>query len=217
MKKIIKNKFFRGGLALAIFAIWTVLIAFVDVQAIGPENSGVGFATANEAFHQFTGVHMWMYDVSDLLSLIPLGIIGFFGLLGLVQWIRRKSFLKVDFNILMLGAFYIAVMAFFVFFEIVEVNYRPILIEGVLEASYPSSTTMLMMCVMPTAAMECKRLIQNKTLCKAAVLACDLFMAAMVVLRLFSGVHWLTDIIGGGFLSSGLVYLYEGACGLKKS
>ena len=77
MKKIIKNKFFRGGLALAIFAIWTVLIAFVDVQAIGPENSDVGFAAANEAFHQFTGVHMWMYDVSDLLSLIPLGIISF--------------------------------------------------------------------------------------------------------------------------------------------
>ena len=217
MKKIKKNSFILGALLLGLFVIWTALIALVDLQAIGPEKSEVGFATINGAFHKFTGVHMWMYDLSDLLSLIPLGIIGGFGILGLVQWIKRKSFLGVDFNILMLGAFYLTVMAFFVFFEIVEINYRPILIEGVLEASYPSSTTMLMMCVMPTAAMECKRLIQNKALSNAAILACDLFMAAMVVLRLFSGVHWLTDIIGGGFLSSGLVYLYGGACGLKKS
>lgn len=217
MQKKTKYSFIIGAILLVFFLIWTVLISLLDVQAIGPENSEVGFATINGAFHKLAGVNMWMYDLSDLLSLIPLGIIGAFGLLGLVQWIKRKSFFKVDFNILMLGAFYVIVMAFFVFFEIVELNYRPILIEGVLEASYPSSTTMLMMCVMPTAAMECKRLIQNKALSNAAVLACDLFMAAMVVLRLFSGVHWLTDIIGAGFLSSGLVYLYEGACGLKKS
>ncbi len=215
MKKIKNTSFILGTLLLALFIIWTALVALVDLQTIGPENSEVGFATVNGAFHKFTGVHMWMYDLSDLLSLIPLGIIGGFGILGLVQWIKRKSFLKVDFNILMLGAFYIVVMAFFVFFEIVEINYRPILIEGVLEASYPSSTTMLMMCVMPTAMMEFKRLISSKALSSLAFFASGIFTAVMVVFRLVSGVHWLTDIIGGAILSAGLVLLYKGVCKTK--
>ena len=216
MQKTTKYSFIIGAILLAFFLIWTVLISLLDVQAIGPENSEVGFATINGAFHKLMGVNMWMYDLSDLLSLIPLGIIGAFGLLGLVQWIKRKSFFKVDFNILMLGAFYVIVMAFFVLFEIVELNYRPILIEGVLEASYPSSTTMLMMCVMPTAMMEFKRLIQNKKIANALIVLSGIFTAVMVLFRLVSGVHWLTDIIGGAFLSAGLVLLYKGVCELKK-
>ena len=216
MQKTTKYSFIIGAILLAFFLIWTVLISLLDVQAIGPENSEVGFATINGAFHKLMGVNMWMYDLSDLLSLIPLGIIGAFGLLGLVQWIKRKSFFKVDFNILMLGAFYVIVMAFFVLFEIVELNYRPILIEGVLEASYPSSTTMLMMCVMPTAMMEFKRLIQNKKIANALIVLSGIFTAVMVLFRLVSGVHWLTDIIGGAFLSAGLVLLYKGVCEFKK-
>jgi undecaprenyl-diphosphatase len=35
------------------------------------------------------------------------------------------------------------------------------------------------------------------------------FTVFMVVSRLISGVHWLTDIIGGILLSAGLVGLYE--------
>ena len=216
MQKKTKYSFIIGAILLTLFLIWTVLISLLDVQAVGPENSEVGFATVNGAFHKLTGVNMWMYDLSDLLSLIPLGIIGAFGLLGLVQWIKRKSFFKVDFNILMLGAFYVIVMAFFVFFEIVELNYRPILIEGVLEASYPSSTTMLMMCVMPTAMMEFKRMIQNKKIANVLIILSGIFTAVMVLFRLISGVHWLTDIIGGAFLSAGLVLLYKGVCELKK-
>ncbi len=216
MKKATRILFLISVLFLVLFALWTALVSFIDVAPIGPENSKVGFATLNGAFHQVTGVHLWMYDASDLLSLIPLGIIGGFGLLGLVQWIKRKSILKVDFNVLMLGAFYLAVMAFFLFFEMVEVNYRPILIEGVLETSYPSSTTMLMMCVMPTAMMEFKRLIRNKVLRIAVISASGVFTATMVIFRLVSGVHWLTDIIGGAFLSAGLVLLYKAVCDLKR-
>lgn len=216
MKKATRILFLISVLFLVLFALWTALVSFIDVAPIGPENSKVGFATLNGAFHQVTGVHMWMYDASDLLSLIPLGIIGGFGLLGLIQWIKRKSLPKVDFNVLILGAFYLVVMAFFLFFEMVEVNYRPILIEGVLEASYPSSTTMLMMCVMPTAMMEFKRLIRNKVLCNAVISASGIFTATMVIFRLVSGVHWLTDIIGGAFLSAGLVLLYKAVCDLKR-
>ena len=92
-----KNKiiFILSSAFLAAFILWTVLVSSVDLQPIGPEESEVGLGTLNGAFHKLTGVHFWMYDLTDLLSLIPLGVIAFFGILGLVQWIKRKSFLKL--------------------------------------------------------------------------------------------------------------------------
>lgn len=216
MNRKTKSLFAEGIVYLIAFVVWTLVISFVNVQPVGPEGSEVGLASVNSAFHQLTGVHLWMYELTDLLSLIPLAIIVFFGLLGLAQWIKRKHFLKVDFSILVLGGFYVAVLAFFAFFEVAVVNYRPVLIEGVLEASYPSSTTMLMTCVMPTAMMQFHRLLRNKALRNTVLILCGLFTALMVIFRLISGVHWLTDIVGGLFLSFGLVQLYRAFCGLEK-
>lgn len=190
---------------LAAFALWTLAVKWVDVHPIGPLGSSVGFAALNGAFHRMTGVHWSLYTLTDLLSLIPLGFVAGFGVLGLVQWIRRKKLLRVDRSILVLGGFYLAVLAAFVLFEVFPVNFRPVLIEGVLEASYPSSTTMLVMCVMPTAAMELRSRIRNR----AVTWMIAAFTVFMVAGRLLSGVHWLTDIIGGGLLSAGLVMMYD--------
>ncbi len=216
MKKTNKRNFWIAGCLLAVFALWTALVKLVDLQTIGPEDSVVGFAAINGFFHNLTGVHMSIYDLTDLLSILPLGIIGIFGLLGLIQWIKRKNLLKIDYSILVLGGFYIVVLAIFVFFEKFVINYRPILIEGVLEASYPSSTTMLVMCVMPTAMLQCRDRIQNKAFRTVVLLAMAAFTAFMVIGRLISGVHWLTDIIGGAILSAGLVVLYTAFAGLER-
>ena len=200
---------------------WQAAICFVVGACFSALAGWIGMAIATKA-NARTAVKAKEEGMSGALktafgggAVLGLSVSGF-GLLGLVQWIKRKKFFQVDFNILILGAFYAIVMAFFVLFEIVELNYRPILIEGVLEASYPSSTTMLMMCVMPTAMMEFKRLIQNKTLANTLIIASGIFTAVMVLFRLISGVHWLTDIIGGALLSAGLVLLYKGICSLKK-
>ena len=128
---------------LLAFLLWTVAIQFIDVQAIGPQESSVGFATINQLVFNLTGVHMSLYTITDWLGLVPLMFVMGFGTLGLIQWIKRKHLLKVDYNILILGGFYIVVMAVYVLFEMVVVNYRPVLIGGILESSYPSSTTML--------------------------------------------------------------------------
>jgi undecaprenyl-diphosphatase len=140
-----------------------------------------------------------------------------FGLTGLIQWIKRKSFLKVDYDILVLCGFYAVVLAFYAFFEVVVVNYRPVLIEGVLEASYPSSTTVLVLCVMLTALMQLWNRIGNKTAKIVIAIAILAFTAFMVIGRLVSGVHWVTDIIGGALLSASLVTLYTFFCGLKQA
>ena len=208
MEKKDKKRLVLGANLVVAFVLWTVLVRFVDVQAIGPEGSSVGFATLNGFVHELTGVNWLLYTVTDWLGLLPIAVaLGFAGL-GLAQLIKRKSLWKVDHSILALGVFYIVVMAAYVFFEIVVINYRPTLIDGYLEASYPSSTTMLVMCVMPTAAMQLNARIKNTAFRRCAVIAIVAFTAFMVIGRLISGVHWLTDIIGGALLSAGLVMTY---------
>ena len=215
MKKEIKRFIPAIGFLIA-FVVWTVLVCLIDLQAIGPQGSVVGFAGINGAFHKFTGVHMAIYDLTDLLSIIPLAIVAAFGLLGVAQWIKGKSLKAVDYDIWVLGGFYVVVMAVFLLFEKLDVNFRPILIEGVLEASYPSSTTMLAMCVLPTTMLQLNSRLKNRGLRICVLVVLGLFTAFMVIGRLVSGVHWLTDIIGGALFSTGLLLLYNAFVRLKK-
>jgi len=209
MKKENQRNFCIATCMLFAFFLWTATIQFIDVQTIGPQGSSVGFATLNGFVHNLTGVHMSLYAITDWLGLVPLAFVMGFALLGLVQWIKRKYLLKVDYSILVLGGFYIVVMAVYVLFEVFVVNYRPVLIGGILEASYPSSTTMLVMCVMPTAIMQFNARIKNNILKRFVASAITVFVVFMVIGRLLSGVHWFTDIIGGALLSAGLVMMYR--------
>ena len=208
MEKKNSRLFWVGAGLLAVFVLWTVLIRFVDVEAIGPRQSSVGFATLNGYIHNLTGVNMSLYIITDWLGLVPIGVAFGFAVLGIVQCIKRKSLLKVDRSILTLGGFYIVVMAVYILFEIVVINYRPTLINGYLEASYPSSTTILVMCVMPTAMMQLRTRIKNDLFRRCVMLTITVFITFMVIGRLVSGVHWITDIIGGALLSTAIVLMY---------
>ena len=212
MEKKNRRLFWVGVGLLAAFVLWTVFVCFIDVRAIGPNGSSVGFATLNGYVHDLTGVNMLLYVVTDWLGLVPIGVAFGFAVLGLVQWIKRKSLLKVDRSILMLGGFYIVVMAVYILFEIVVINYRPTLIDGYLEASYPSSTTMLVMCVMPTAMMQFSTRIKNDLFRRCVIFTITVFIAFMVIGRLVSGVHWITDIIGGALFSTAVVLMYYSIC-----
>ena len=217
MKKENQKKCYGAVCFLTAFVLWTAAVRTVDVKAIGPQGSMVGFAAVNRYVHSLTGVHMSLYTLTDWLSLIPLGFVMGFALLGLGQWIKRKRLLKVDRSILILGGFYLVVMAAFLFFEKFVVNYRPVLIDGQLEASYPSSTTMLVMCVMPTAMMQLNARLRNQALRRCVTFLMAAFMVFMVIGRLVSGVHWLTDIVGGALLSAGLVMMYRAFLGLEST
>lgn len=201
---------------LVAFVLWTIAVRCVDVKAIGPRESNVGFATINGFIHNLTGVNLTLYNITDWLGLVPFAFVFGFAILGLVQLIKRKSLLKVDYTILVLGGFYIAVMAVYLLFEIVVINYRPTLINGYLEASYPSSTTMLVLCVMPTAIMQFNSHIKSKMLKRCVLFAITAFTIFMVIGRLISGVHWFSDIVGGALLSTGLVMMYYYISNLKR-
>ena len=217
MEKKNSRLFWVGVGLLAVFVLWTVLIRFVDVEAIGPRQSSVGFATLNGYIHNLTGVNMSLYIITDWLGLVPIGVAFGFAVLGIVQCIKRKSLLKVDRSILTLGGFYIVVMAVYILFEIVVINYRPTLIDGYLESSYPSSTTILVMCVMPTAMMQLRTRIKNDLFRRCVMLTITVFITFMVIGRLVSGVHWITDIIGGALLSTAIVLMYYSIGNIKNS
>lgn len=204
-----KKDWLTGVALLAAFAVWTVLIQCVDVQHIGVNDTAVGFAAFNVWFHRMTGVHMQLYTITDWLGFVPIIIGMCFAVLGLVQLVKRKNLLKVDADLLLLGAYYILVVLAYFFFEMAPINYRPILINGHLEASYPSSTTLLVLSVMPTLQYQSGRRITNPMFKKAITVFVILFSALMVIGRLVSGVHWATDIIGSVLLSFGLYRIYR--------
>ena len=209
MKDTRKRDLLAGIVLVAAFALWTVAIRLIDVQNAGPLGSEVGFATINVWFHRLTGVHMLIYTITDWLGLVPIIICMCFGVLGLVQMIHRRSLLKVDSDILLLGAYYVVVILGYLLFEMMPINYRPILIGGNLEASYPSSTTLLVLSVMPTLKYQSERRITKPVTRKAIAVFVIVFSAFMVLGRLIAGVHWATDIVGSVFLSSGLFMIYR--------
>ncbi len=212
MKKYVIKRFVTAGSLLCAFTLWTVMVRCVDVAAIGPRGSRVGFATLNEWFHRLTGVHMIMYTITDWLGLVPVALGLGFAILGLCQWIKRRNLLKVDADILVLGGFYNITLLSYLLFEIVVVNYRPVLIAGNLEASYPSSTTLLVLCIMPTVWLQLRARMRVGVFRSIVLSAFVVFTFFMVIGRLIAGVHWITDIVGGVLLSGGLVNAYSAVC-----
>lgn len=208
-KKKNDNNFIVAAGLLVLFILYTAAIMFIDVHPIGPQGSSVGFASINQYFHTLFGTNMLLYSITDWLSIPILFIMIGFAMVGLVQLIKRKSLFCVDSSILLLGGFYVLLFLAYLFFEFFVVNYRPVLIEGVLEPSYPSSTTMLMMCMIPTAIMQFQRLISSKRLKNIVNAFCGIYTGFMVIGRVLSGVHWITDIVGGILFSATFVMLYN--------
>lgn len=221
MKKNGKKQFVVGVIFMIVFGIWTWLIQKVDVRPVGQKGTDVGFAVFNCWFHKAIGVHMGLYTITDWLGLIPVFICILFGGIGLGQWIKRKSLFRVDLDLICLGIYYVIVILGYLIFEMYPINYRPILIEGILEASYPSSTTLLVLSVMPTLILQMKRRIENVKIKKVICILAAGFSIFMVIGRLVAGVHWFTDIMGAVFLSTGLFYLYKAivwkVCGDKNN
>lgn len=209
MKEQGRRYLWTGFSFVTVFAVWTALIKLVDVQDIGPMETAVGFATINGWFHKLTGVHMWLYTVTDWLGLIPVFVCLMFGGIGFVQLMQRKKLLKVDRDILLLGIYYLLVIFGYLVFEMIPINYRPTLIEGRLEASYPSSTTLLVLSVMPTLVFQTHRRLKNRKAKRIIDIMTVIFSLFMIIGRLVSGVHWLTDIIGSVLFSAGLFCIYR--------
>ena len=211
MERFLREHFRKGVIWLAAFVIFTLLIKVIDVKAIGPEGTKIGFAALNGFVFNLLGQHAFFEKLTKMLGILALLAAAGFGLVGVLQFLKTKSLRDVDRGIIILGIFYVIVLLAYVFFELCVVNYRPVILDEGIEASYPSSHTVLVICIMATAPGQIYRLTQKRSLYDAARYACYVIIAVMVIGRLISGVHWFTDIIGGILLSSALVYFYNGA------
>ena len=201
-----------GLVLLFVFFVFTLLICVVDIQPIGAALSEVGFASLNGSVNDFFGAHKSLYTLTEILGYLSWGVVAFFGLLGLSQLVHRKSLLKVDRDIILLGIGYAVMLGFYVLFDKLPLNYRPTYPwdEGVLEASYPSSHTLMLVFVMATAVLQIIRRMRKSTLRTVLIAACIVVAAVVTIGRLACGVHWFTDIIGGLLLASALAALYGG-------
>ncbi len=211
MKKSGKQVLLFGGILIVAFAVWTALIQSVDVQPLGQNGTSIGFAAFNCWFHHFTGVNMAIYTITDWMVLVPVVICMIFAGIGFVQLMKRRSLFRLDADIMILGVYFVIVFLAYAIFEMIPINYRPILIEGIMEASYPSSTTLLVLSVMPVLIEQIQRRLSGIGVKRIITIAAIAFSVFMVTGRLISGVHWFTDIVGGVLLSAGLFKLYKAA------
>ena len=215
MQSKVKRNLLTGVMLFIAFVVWTVFVKTVDVKPLGVNGTDIGFARLNTLFHSLTGVNMALYNITDWLGLMPVFVCMLFGCVGFIQLIKRKSLLKVDFDIIILGAYYVIVILCYLIFEMIPINYRPILINGVMECSYPSSTTLLVLGVMPTLIYQVNRRVKGLVIKRMIIIISVLFTIFMVAGRLISGVHWVTDIVGSVFLSAGLYMIYKSIIEIK--
>ena len=216
MKKTNFNSLFVSFIFYIAFILWTIIVTFVDVSPVGPKNSSVGLSSLNSYFKDIIVFNMELYEITDWLGLLPVFIMLAFFVLGLVQLIRRRSVFRVDISVLLLDVLYTVIFCIYLFFENVIINYRPILINGHLEASYPSSTTLLVLTVIPSALIEVYPRIKQRILKTVITVFANVFSVYMVISRFISGVHWFSDIIGGILLSVALVLNYKFFCYYSK-
>lgn len=204
-----KTQLYIALINLVIFIVYTILVKKIDTDNIGPNDSIVGFSHLNIFFYNITSTNFLIYELTDWAGIIPI-IIGFiYGFVGLFQWIKRKNILKVDSNILSLGILYLITFGVYMFFEYFVINRRPVLIDGYLEASYPSSTTMLVLFFMITSIDQTNKYCIKTHIRDALNIIQTLFIIFMVIGRILSGVHWLTDIVGGIIISISLIKMYQ--------
>lgn len=215
-----KKKCITAAVCFGLFLLLILLVKTVDVAVVGPEGAKIGLSKLNVAIHDLFGVHMAWYKVTNVLGYLAILIGLCFAAIGGLQLIYRRSILKVDKEILLLGGLYVVTVLFYILFEKVVVNYRPILMpdgEG-LEASFPSSHTMLS-CVILGSGLELlkKYARKDKTIQTALTAVFAVMLALIVAGRLLSGVHWFTDILGGILLSVALLNAWEALLKLWKS
>ena len=211
MRKL-NRKYGKAAISFALFILTIALVTCVDIGSVGPAGTTVGLSHLNKGVHDLIGVHMFWYQVTNLLGFWAILCGAVFACIGLKQLIERKSLKQVDAKILALGGLFVLLGVIYVLFEKVVVNCRPVLMEGetVPEASFPSSHTVLAFVIFGAIAMMLKDYLQDKRLVSMLQNACLVLILVSVIGRLISGVHWFTDILGGIFLSVALLQAFSG-------
>ena len=129
---------------LLVSIVYTILVRTIDVKDIGPLSSKVGFASLNNYVEGLLPYNETFYKVSKYLGFLPFLFVGIYGLLGLIDLIKKKSFKKMEQRYLVLGLFYVIFAGLYLFFEKVIIriinNYIYIIIRYETRSIIPINT-----------------------------------------------------------------------------
>lgn len=204
-----------GIISLVLFIALIVCLKKVDVAP--HEVGSIGLHTLNVEVREEIGTNMDYYKMSDILGYLSFLTVLFFVILGAYQLVKRKSLKKIDKEIWCVAILYICMGIVYVLFDkVIVLNYRPIMLDGVFEPSFPSTHTFLSICLLGSM-MVMNNLYFDKLFKKNAVrrlilnMILIVMMFGIIYLRLFSGVHWFTDILGGILLGTAFVAFFKSA------
>ena len=215
-KKNIINFSITAGL-FVIFAIFTILVKFVDTSLVVATNTKIGFSSINKPIFEALGTSDAWGTISLILFVVAGLIVLTLAVIGIKEWFANKQLSKVNHKILFLLGLYTLTVIFYFLFEILAVNYRPLLDEGLVKLSYPSSHTLLICVICLSACFVVPDYIKNKPL--KITITCILIAVSILapLSRLLAGMHWFTDVIGSLILSVALVMCYySSTCLVKK-
>ena len=193
---------------IALFSILTICLLTIDVKTFGGDNKEIGLYFINYVSTKIT-YREWLDKISDVFLLLSIAIIFVLGLMGFTQLVKRKKNLKVDREILSFGiALIVLVFLWFVFDNLIVINYRPILVNEKLEPSYPSTHVMIVTFVLLSSVSLLAKYTKIKNGIVGYIIAAILIITTCL-LRILSGMHWITDCLGGLIIGSVLFYFYN--------
>lgn len=217
MKKHIINFSITAAL-FVLFAVFTIIAKFVDTSLVLTTNTKIGLSSINKPIFNSIKISDAWGTVSTVLFLVAALVALALIVIGVREFIKTKQLSKVNHKILFLIGLYMLTVFFYFLFEILIVNYRPLLDEGLAKASYPSSHTLLVCVVCLSACFVVPDYIKNKPL-KITIISLLILISLLTpVTRMLAGMHWFSDIIGSLLLSAALVMCYYSTtCLVKKS
>ncbi len=210
MLKKVLNKYSLMGLGfLFIFLILLILLMSVDkasniYKEIGLYNFNKIFLVDyyNESWDGFSDVILYI-SILFILGLI---------IYGIYQLYKRKSLFKVDKDIILTGfGFVFIIIIWFIFDKFIDINYRPIAVNGSAQTSFPSTHVMLAcFSLLATTRIILKR---NTNELKYNIITYG-GVSILVILcslgRILSKMHWTTDVLGAIFISLAIFFIIIG-------
>ena len=144
--------------------------------------------------------------ITDIILIAALAVFAVFAILGLCQWIKRKSLKKVD-KPLLLSLIPLSLMAatFIIFEKFLILNTRP---NGSGEPSFPSTHTMVVATIFLLTAIILPNYIKSKTARVIMDIVMLLFIILVSVGRVLANMHWVSDVVGGLIFAAIFAVIY---------
>ena len=198
---------------------WILAMKIVDLAPIGPYKTTVGMATMNQWFRNLLhydaeiGYYKLMFSITKVLAWVALGGCASWIVVGIVQWIKERSFKGVDFTIIATLAVYGIEIITWLVFKLIKINYGPVILPGrpYPNHTFPSLLCMHFICSMGTTIyMIGFFLEERKKLVLILRIPCIIVMAAGFICCTISGINWLSHIIASLLFSVTLLLEYSG-------